>query len=84
MSSHSKASLIQCNQTREQNFLKIVLIHIVIIMCMYLHPLTCAWGYLWHSNTDKIGKLKYMVKLESDIYIFDHNLRLTMYLSLII
>ena len=22
---------------------------------------------LWHSNTDKIGKLKYMVKLESDI-----------------
>ena len=23
-------------------------------------------GYLWHSNTDKIGKLKYMVKLESD------------------
>ena len=23
---------------------------------------------LWHSNTDKIGKLKYMIKLESDIW----------------
>ena len=23
---------------------------------------------VWHSNTDKIGKLKYMVKLESDIW----------------
>ena len=23
---------------------------------------------IWHSNTDKIGKLKYMVKLESDIW----------------
>ena len=26
-----------------------------------------VWPYLWYSNTDKIGKLKYMVKLESDI-----------------
>ena len=23
---------------------------------------------IWHSNTDKIGKLKYMIKLESDIW----------------
>ena len=23
---------------------------------------------VWHSNTDIIGKLKYMIKLESDIY----------------
>ena len=23
--------------------------------------------YIWHSNTDKIGKFKYMVKHESDI-----------------
>ena len=23
---------------------------------------------VWHSNTDKIGKLKYMIKLESDIW----------------
>ena len=25
-------------------------------------------GCVWHSNTDKIGKLKYMIKLESDIW----------------
>ena len=25
-------------------------------------------GNVWHSNTDKIGKLKYMIKLESDIW----------------
>ena len=29
---------------------------------------TYLYMYLWHSNTDKIGKLKYMIKLESDIW----------------
>ena len=50
----------------------------LIIICAKMHYQYYTWStmyniifveeLLWHSNTDKIGKLKYMVKLGSDIW----------------
>ena len=52
--------IIQWIRIREIKITGKIVINIVVVPCTHI----C----IWHSNTDKIGKLKYMVKLESDIW----------------
>ena len=48
---------------------------------MYMHPYIHVYTrtQLWHSNTDKIGKLKYMIKLESDMVKLKYVIKIVAY-----